>query len=329
MRIEVEHETVYEYTEPVRLGPQTVRLRPRPGGALREVRYELDVDPAPSLRLECLDATGNRVVRLRFEGQTRHLRLVSRLAVDTGGARDYVPALESDGARFPIAYCAGESEPLAPYLAGPPPDMPVADLTARLQAQANGDPLAFLDLLNRWIYEGIAREIRPTGAPQCAAETLARGSGACRDQTVLFVALCRAAGLAARFVSGYQDRSAMETDRRYLHAWPEVFLPGAGWYGYDPTRGIPVSDGHVPLAAGAGPGRNPAGGRELFRGCGVADGIRAVDSGGRTRAEHLNRAGGASPRREARVGDRSVCDRSNGSGAEPAPDVRQMSSTHR
>ena len=96
---------------------------------------------------------------------------------------------------------------------------------------------------------------RPTGAPQTPAETLARGRGACRDQTVLFVALCRAAGLAARFVSGYQDRSAMETDRRYLHAWPEVYLPGAGWYGYDPTRGTAVSNGHVALAAA----RDPAG----------------------------------------------------------------------
>ena len=65
--------------------------------------------------------------------------------------------------------------------------------------------------------------------------------------------LCRAQGLAARFVSGYQDRSAMETERRYLHAWPEVYLPGAGWYGYDPTRGRPAADGHVPLAAAPRP----------------------------------------------------------------------------
>lgn len=253
MRIEVEHKTAYVYTGQVRLGPQTVRLRPRLGGVLREVRYGLDVDPAPSVRLECLDAMGNRVVRLRFEGQTRHLHLVSRLVVDSGRAADYVPALERDGMPLPMAYPAGEAEPLAPYLAGPPLDEPVSALAARLRIQAGGDTLSFLDLLNRWIHEGIAREIRPDGAPQTPAETLERASGACRDQTVLFVALCRAAGLAARFVSGYQDRSALETDRRYLHAWPEVFLPGAGWYGYDPTRGMPVANGHVPLAAGLDP----------------------------------------------------------------------------
>ena len=253
MRIEVVHETAYEYTEPVRLGPQTVRLRPRLGGTLREVRYELDVDPAPAIRLDCLDALGNRVVRLRFEGQTRHLRLVSRLAVDTGSLADYMPVLESDGVRLPMDYGVEEAQPLAPYLAGPPPEGPVTDLTAMLQVQAGGHPLAFLDMLNRWIHDRIDGVIRPTGAPQAPTETLARGSGACRDQTVLFVALCRAAGLAARFVSGYQDRSAMETDRRYLHAWPEVFLPRAGWYGFDPTRGIRAADGHVPLAAGLDP----------------------------------------------------------------------------
>ena len=70
---------------------------------------------------------------------------------------------------------------------------------------------------------------------------------------MLFVALCRAAGLAARFVSGYQDRSAMETDRRYLHAWREVYLPEAGWYGYDPTRGMAVSNGQVALASAHDP----------------------------------------------------------------------------
>ncbi len=253
MRIEVEHETTYEYSEPVRLGPQTVRLRPRPGGPLREIGYRLEVAPAPSVRLECLDVAGNRVVRLQFAGETRHLRIGARLEVDTGAPSDYVPVLEAQHARLPAIYASAEAAALAPYLAGPSPEQAVADLAARLRDRAGGDPLSFLEEINYWIYAGIAREIRPTGAPQSPAETLARGSGACRDQTVLFVALCRAECLAARFVSGYQDRSAMETDRRYLHAWPEVYLPGAGWYGYDPTRGVAAADGHVPLAAALDP----------------------------------------------------------------------------
>jgi transglutaminase-like putative cysteine protease len=253
LRIEIDHETTYDYSEPVRLGPQTVRLRPRPGGTLREIDFVLTVDPAPAVQSDGLDAIGNRVVRLRFAGQTRHLRLALRLAVETGSPTDYIPCLDPGEARLPPDYPTAESGPLSLYLAGPPAAPTVADLARRLRDQAGADPLLFLERLNRWIYERIAREIRPTGAPQTAAETLARGSGACRDQTVLFVALCRAAGLAARFVSGYQDRSAMETDRRYLHAWPEVYLPGAGWYGYDPTRGMAVSNGHVALAAAQDP----------------------------------------------------------------------------
>ncbi|HYN78686.1 MAG TPA: transglutaminase family protein [Lamprocystis sp. (in: g-proteobacteria)] len=250
MRIEIAHATTYQYSEPVRLGPQTVRLRPRPGGALQEIGFLLAVDPAPSVRLECLDVIGNRVVRLRFAGATRHLRLDLRLVVETGSPADYVPVLEPGQANLPPNYTAAESDPLAHYLMGPPV---VTDLAARLQDQAGGDLLAFLERSNRWIHARIAREIRHTGAPQTPAQTLARGRGACRDQTMLFMALCRATGLAARFVSGYQDRSAMETDRRYLHAWPEVYLPGAGWYGWDPTRGTAAANGHVPLAAARDP----------------------------------------------------------------------------
>ena len=253
MRIETDHTTTYTYSEPVRLGPQTVRLRPRPGGPLSEIHYRLEVDPAPSVRLECLDPTGNRVVRLQFTGETRHLRLTAHLVVETGAAAEYLPVLDAEHGRLPLSYPAAEADPLAPYLSGPPTPPAVTQLATRLQDQAGGDLLVYLECLNRWIYESIVREIRPTGAPQTPSETLDRGRGACRDQTVLFVALCHAAGLAARFVSGYQDRSAMETDRRYLHAWPEVYLPGAGWYGYDPTRGIAVADGHLPLAAALDP----------------------------------------------------------------------------
>ena len=120
MQIEIEHETTYEFSAPVRLGHQTVRLRPRPGGAMREIGFVLDVDPAPSVRLECLDVIGNRVVRLRFAGETRHLRLAIRLAVETGLPTDYVPFLEPGQARLPPVYSPAVFDPLALYLAGPP-----------------------------------------------------------------------------------------------------------------------------------------------------------------------------------------------------------------
>jgi len=150
-------------------------------------------------------------------------------------------------------YAPPEAAALAPYRTQGAPDVAVSSLVAQVEAASDGSPTDFLVMLNQWIYTQIEREIRDHGAAQTPAQTLRLRRGACRDQTMLFVAAAGAAGLAARFVSGYQDKSALETPRRYLHAWPEVYLPGGGWRGFDPTRGIVVADGHVPVAASVSP----------------------------------------------------------------------------
>ena len=92
-------------------------------------------------------------------------------------------------------------------------------------------------------------EIRAEGAAWSPERTLVAGGGACRDVTALFMAACRSVGIAARFVSGYQAEADTPDGRRHLHAWPEAFLPGVGWRGFDPTHGLPVTDGHVALCA--------------------------------------------------------------------------------
>jgi transglutaminase-like putative cysteine protease len=253
MRFDVEHLTSYSYDEPVTLGPQTVRLRPRPDGGFRELGYSLLVDPAPVLRSELLDAAGNLVTRLWFEAPTRHLRIVSRFTAETLSARPARLILDPALRTLPATYPEAESRVLAPYREPGEPVPALAELVEGLVADAGGDPVELLLSLTAWLHGEIGREIREDGPPQTPAETLERGLGACRDQTVLFVAACRAAGLAARFVSGYQDRSAMQTERRHLHAWAEVYVPGCGWRGFDPTRGIAVGGGHVPIAAAAEP----------------------------------------------------------------------------
>jgi transglutaminase-like putative cysteine protease len=253
MHIDVEHLTTYSYSEPVALGPHTVRLRPRPDGSFRELDYVLAVDPAPALRSEQLDAAGNLVTRLWFEGQTRHLRLRSRCSVETQRPDSRLLILDTVYRTLPARYPTGEADCLLTYRGTGEVDESSRALADQIAGEAAGDPLDFLTILTQRLYRQIQREIRHQGAPQTPAETLARGRGACRDQTVLFIAACRAAGLAARFVSGYQDRSALDTPERYLHAWPEVYLPGHGWQGFDPTRGIPVTNGHVPVAAAPEP----------------------------------------------------------------------------
>lgn len=116
MRIEVEHETRYDYDAPVRLGPHLPRLRPRLDGAIAEVAYALDVDPAPSARQECLDAAGSRITRLWFDAETRHPRLHPRLAVDTGAEERMPPRIEPEESRLPVRYAAADAALLAPYL---------------------------------------------------------------------------------------------------------------------------------------------------------------------------------------------------------------------
>ena len=127
--------------------------------------------------------------------------------------------------------------------------------------------MGFLDRLNHELFSGFSHIHRETGAPQSPAATLQSRNGACRDLTVLFVDCCRAEGIAARFASGYQ-KGDLQSERRHLHAWPEVYLPGAGWRGFDPTHGTAIADAHVTIAAAAH-ARDTMPVRGSFRGDGV------------------------------------------------------------
>lgn len=255
MYLEVEHRTSYSYSEPVALGPHTLRLRLRPDGRMRELGFTLLVEPAPALRAEALDAEGNLVTRLWFEGETRHLNIVSRSRVETGPQAAPPLLIDTRYAKLPLDYPPSEGAVLAPYRTGGQGTAEVRALAEALARASDKHPLAFLARLNDHLFRHIEREIREEGAPQTPAETLSRGRGACRDQTLLFLAVARDQGFAGRFVSGYQDRSALDTPERYLHAWAEVYLPGFGWQGFDPTRGISDGSGHAAVAAA----RDPAG----------------------------------------------------------------------
>ncbi|WP_455208704.1 transglutaminase-like domain-containing protein [Kaarinaea lacus] len=136
------------------------------------------------------------------------------------------------------------------YLERITPDDTVTAFAAELSVAVNRDTLNFIDRLNRQLFSEFNHTHRETGAPQSPAFTLQSRCGACRDLAVLFVDCCRAEGIAARFASGYQ-KGHLQSERRHLHAWPEVYLPGAGWRGFDPTHGEAVSDTHVTVAAAA------------------------------------------------------------------------------
>ena len=233
MRFRVSHESVYQYDVPVRPGEHLVRLTPRPQG-VGVLSHQLSIEPEPSSRSDEVDSSGNVLTRVRFAGETRLLRFRSRFELDT------LPVSELLAGTFPLP---------ATQMGGTPIHPDVRALASRIAGEVGGDTVAFLDRLSQVLFTRMERHIRPTGDARPAHETLALGSGACRDLTVLFVDTCAAVGLLGRFVSGYQASAQTPDGQRHLHAWGEVLLPGVGYRGWDPMHGVRVLDGHVALFA--------------------------------------------------------------------------------
>ncbi len=233
MRFVIHHLTRYTYSRAVFLEPHLVRLRPRCDAFQKLLQYELRSDPEPVGISAGIDAEGSpfeqlwldllilasQRLPLQLDEMTR-LVLAPCLEVGSQGAEEDWGALERLG----------------------------QDLIRK----AEEGTLGFLDELNSALFHRIRRVVRKEPGIQEASQTLREGSGACRDMAVLFVEVCRLSGIPARFVSGYRQSDA-EHDEPELHAWAEVFIPGAGWRGYDPTLGLAVQDRHVALAASAQP----------------------------------------------------------------------------
>ena len=267
MRFEIDHRTRYSYSGPVRLGHHLIRLQPSDNGYQRVIAHELIIDPQPALITENLDAWGNRVSEVWFEGETVHLDIRVSLTVETlrHNAFDYL--LAPYPLSLPLAY--GDDAPaLRACLAPVDDEAAVADFVAPMLALHRNDPLGFLDALNARIHGFYHHGLRLDGPARGPAETIGRGEGVCRDLTVLFMAASRAAGIAARFVSGYQKGDGSRKVR-YLHAWPEVYLPGGGWRAYDPTHNAVVTDAHVAVARAG----NPAGTMPLKGGFSGIEGV--------------------------------------------------------
>ncbi len=249
MHFTIRHHTHYSYSHPVRLSPQQLRFHPRDDGAQRVIDHQLGITPMPLGRNEYLDLEGNRVTQVWFGEETDYFDIEVTMQVKTlrRNAFDYILAPEA--AVLPIAH---EHDALCAraYLERIECDDAVTSFAAELSLAVSRDTLSFLDHLNRHLFAEVTHIHRDTGAPQTPAFTLQSRRGACRDLAVLFVDCCRAEGIAARFASGYQ-KGDLRSDRRHLHAWPEVYLPGAGWRGFDPTHGEAVADTHVTIAAAA------------------------------------------------------------------------------
>ncbi|OBS29774.1 IMP dehydrogenase [Tepidimonas fonticaldi] len=258
IHVALRHVTHYRYDRLVRLGPQVVRLRPAPHSRTRILSYTQRVAPEPHFINWQQDPFANYQARLVFPQPTREFQVTVELVAEMAVFNPFDFFLEPSAEHYPFAYAPELAAELAPYLARAP-------LTPRLQAYLDDiergprRTVDFLVDLNRRLQQDIAYTIRLEPGVQTPEETLEKASGSCRDSGWLLVQLLRHLGLAARFVSGYliqlapdvkavDGPSGPEADFTDLHAWCEVFLPGAGWIGLDPTSGLLAGEGHIPLA---------------------------------------------------------------------------------
>lgn len=255
MLFSIQHTTEYRFTRPVFLEPHQLRFHPRNDAAQRLMRADLEIEPAPAGSTQILDSEGNVVTMVWFNDVHDRMVLRASCEVETLRENPFDYLLTTVNRRLPIGYQPWEMAQLAPAcrrVAVPPKSDPVLDLASEIRDAAGNELVPFLVRLCTTIYERFTDIHRETGSPWPPAITMEQRQGSCRDLAVLFMDVCRAVGLAARFVSGYQEGDP-DQDERHLHAWAEVYLPGAGWRGYDPTHGMAVSDRHVAIAAAADP----------------------------------------------------------------------------
>ena len=256
MRYQIVHTTTYTYDQPVSLQPHVLRLRPRCDSCQQLHSFSLEVVPEPGKIYPITELEGNSVIQLWFKEPSDQLCFKVTSVVETHRTNPFDFLLEPWATTLPIDYPASLLSDLQPYLQRYIPvtiDAVVAQLAQEIHQAVGGGTVSFLSELNQRIHQSCDYTVRETGAPLPAALTWNQKLGSCRDLSVLFMEACRAIGLAARFVSGYQEGDPNQ-EQRDLHAWAEVYLPGAGWRGYDPTNGIAVADRHVTLVANAVPG---------------------------------------------------------------------------
>jgi uncharacterized protein (DUF2126 family)/transglutaminase-like putative cysteine protease len=253
------HLTHYRYDRLVTLGPQTIRLRPAPNSRTRILSHSLKVGPAAHFVNFQQDPYGNHLARYVFLEPVSELKIEVDLVADMTVYNPFDFFVEPAAETWPFIYAEEIRDDLSIYLKPETPGEPLARFLASI-ARGAMNTVDFVVGLNARVQREIGYVIRPEPGVQTPDQTLTSARGSCRDSSWLLVQVLRHLGLAARFVSGYliqlkPDLVSLDgppgTDRDFtdLHAWCEVYLPGAGWIGLDPTSGLLTGESHIPLAA--------------------------------------------------------------------------------
>ena len=257
IHVALTHRTSYRYDRPVKLSPQTIRLRPAPHCRTSILGYSLRIAPETHFLNWLQDPHGNYLARAVFPDETRSLEVTVDLVAEIAVINPFDFFVEPEAEEWPFDYEPALSRDLAPFRTPAPPAARLRALIASIPRRKTRT-LDFLVALNQRLAGDIGYIIRMEPGVQPPDVTLEKRTGSCRDTGWLLVELLRHLGFAARFVSGYliqlaPDVKALDgpsgtaVDFTDLHAWAEVYIPGAGWIGLDPTSGLLAGEGHIPL----------------------------------------------------------------------------------
>jgi uncharacterized protein (DUF2126 family)/transglutaminase-like putative cysteine protease len=258
IHVALHHVTHYTYDRPVQLGPQVIRLRPAPHSRSRILSYSLKVEPEEHFINWQQDAFANYQARLVFPQKTTSFKVTVDVVTEMAVFNPFDFFLEPSAEEVPFKYADVVKEELQSYLVKENKTPKFKKYLCSLDRKRQRT-IDFLVQINQRLHQDIRYTIRMEPGVQTPEETLTLKSGSCRDSAWLLVQLFRHMNIAARFVSGYLIQLApdvksldgpngTEVDFTDLHAWCEVYLPGAGWVGLDPTSGLLAGEGHIPLA---------------------------------------------------------------------------------
>lgn len=258
IRVQLTHQMRYQYERMVNLSTQLIRLKPTAFYQAHIEDYSLRIDPANHVLRWQQDPFGNFIARVDFSGPLPRLSIQVQLSVSLQPVNPFEFLVDEYALFFPFKYADTLLHDLAPYRDAIEPGAYLTQWIGQIKHQPRQDTVSFLINLNQQVCQAIFYQVRLQPGVQAADDTLRRSTGSCRDIAWLLVQLLRKLGLAARFVSGYLVELAPSStdtaadavkDLLALHAWTEVYIPGAGWLGFDPTSGILVTEAYIPLAS--------------------------------------------------------------------------------